>query len=433
MTDLLIILGLVLVNGVFAGAEIAVIALRRTRLQELIEHGSRRAAAVDALRQEPERFLATVQIGITVVGAAAAGFGGATLAVELSPVLARIPGMGPHAHDAALVLVVALVSYLSLVLGELVPKSLALRSEEGYALLVARPLLALSWIARPFVWLLTTSSNVILRPFGDRTTFTESRLSPDELQQLVEEAARAGSLDARAGEIAARALEFAEISVAEVMVPRDRIVTLRSDASPDEIHGIITEVKHARLPVHRGAFDEIVGYVASREVLAAGWGGRAVSLAELLHPTQFVPETMKAVDLLHELQHQQRHLAMVVDEHGAVAGLVTLEDLLEELVGEILSERDTRVPLVKQEADGSALVPGIAQLREVNRALGLGLPEGKTWSTVAGLCISLAGAIPQAGTRVQSGDVELEIVAATPRTVRLVRIKRRQPSHGGEG
>ncbi len=221
-------------NGLFSGAEIAVVALRKSRLSQLVEAGGGAARAVERLRAEPERFLATVQIGITVVGATAAAFGGATLAGELAALLAPLPILGPYAPELALGAVVSAISALSIVLGELVPKSLALRAAERYALLAGRPLLAISQAARPVVWLLTRASNLVLRPFGDRTTFTESRVSAEELEALVDEAGQLGALDQPTAEIASRALAFRDLTAADVLVPRSRIVA--SAKAPIERH-----------------------------------------------------------------------------------------------------------------------------------------------------------------------------------------------------
>ena len=208
MSEILIILALLVANAFFAGAEIAIVALRRTRHRQLAEEGHSGARAVLVLREDPERFLATVQVGITVVGVTAAAFGGGSIVERLRPWLARITWIGEHAEGVALVLVISGVSYLSIVVGELVPKSLALRGAERYALLIGKPLLALSWLAKPLVWFLSSSANILLKPFGDRTTFTETRHSAEELQQLVEEAMKAGTIHADAGEIASRALEL---------------------------------------------------------------------------------------------------------------------------------------------------------------------------------------------------------------------------------
>jgi putative hemolysin len=417
------VLALVVANGVFSGAEIAVIALRKTRLAQLVEAGSHSARAVKRLRDHPERFLATVQVGITVIGSTAAVFGGASLAGGLEPWVARVPALAPYAANLALALVVALVSYLSLVIGELVPKSLALRAAERYALVVGRPLLGLSWLARPIVWLLTASSNVLLRPFGDRTNFSEARLSAEELEQLVDEAGKAGALDAPTAEIASRALAFRDLTAADVMVPRARLAALPRDASPDELKRMLLEEGRARMPVYDGTLDNIVGYVMAKDLAAMAWEKELIVLEDLVRPVHFVPESARAVQVLRDLQRRRTQIAVVVDEHGGVAGLLTLEDLVEELVGEILGEQEQAEALWSVEAEGRALVRGDAPLREVNRALGLDLPEGDGYTTVAGLCIALAGTVPERGARLRTGDgTEIEVVEATPRVVRRVRI-----------
>jgi putative hemolysin len=218
--ELIFILGLILANGLLAGSEIAIVSLRKTRLRQLVDEGNRRASNVIALQEQPERFLATVQIGITMVSATASAFGGDRLKDRLAPIIEPVVG-AVYAHEVALILIVVVMSFTSIVLGELVPKSLALRSAEAYAMLVAKPLLGLSYISRPFVWLLTSVSNLILRPFHDQTTFTETRHSAEELQALVEEAGEAGEVDKGAGEIASRALEFGDLTAADIMVPRN--------------------------------------------------------------------------------------------------------------------------------------------------------------------------------------------------------------------
>lgn len=397
--------------------------MRRTRLRELVDEGSGSARAVERLRGDPERFLATVQIGITVIGATAAAFGGASMATRLGGVLAKLGFPEQQADDVALAVVVAFVSYLSLVLGELVPKSLALRAGERYALLIGRPLHGLSWLMRPVVWFLTASSNVVLRLFGDRTNFTEGRLSAEELQQLVEEAAKQGTLDPRAGEIASRAFEMGELTLGELMVPREHIVALRRHASAEEIRQVLLEHGHSRMPVYEDTVDNIVGYVIAKDLLGVAWEGHLIVLEDVMRPPFFLVESMRAMDALKELQKRRMQLAVVVDERGGVAGLVTVEDLVEELVGDILSETETPEELVTREGPTTALVQASAALRDVNRALGLELDEDQDYSTVAGLCIALAGgAIPEPGTRLQAeGGLVLEVLESSPRRVRTVR------------
>jgi putative hemolysin len=413
----------VVANGAFSGAEIAIISLRKTRLAQLVEEGRGSARAVKRLRDDPERFLATVQVGITIVGSTAAAFGGAALAGRISPYLARIPFLRDHADPLALALVIVIVSFLSLVLGELVPKSIALRAAERYALAMGRPLLALSSLARPVVWVLTAASNVVLRPFGDRTTFTEARLSVEELEQLVDEAGKVGALDAPTAEIASRALAFRDLTASDVMVPRSRIVALSKSATPDELKRRLLEEGRSRMPVYDGTLDEIVGYVVAKDLAAMAWERQLLVLDDLIRPVLFVPESARAVHVLRQLQRRRTQLALVVDEHGGVAGLLTLEDLVEELVGEIVGEREEPEALFQPEPGGTALVRGDAPTREVNRALELGLPEGDGYTTVAGLCIALAGSLPERGARLHAPDgTQLEVLEASPRVVRVVRI-----------
>ncbi len=418
-TSILIVLAFLVGNGIFAGAEIAILSVRKTRLSEFLRRRDKRAIAVKRLRDNPERFLATVQICITTFGTAASVYGGATLEPVLAESLIDI-GLG---HGTALVLVVALIVYFELVIGELVPKSLALRYADRYSFFTARPL---EWVAsglRPIVWTLTVCSNVVLRFFGDKTNFTETRLSRDELQQLVEEAAKTGSVDPRASEIASRALGFGEVTVAEVMVPRTRVVALRRGLSAEEVQRAILEEGHSRMPVYDGSIDNIVGYVVARDVLALAWEKGLVVLEDILRPPHKVPESTRALDLLREMQRRRTQMAVVVDENGGLSGLVTTEDLIEELVGDIMSEDDVPEQFFTREPGGTILVQGWASVRKVNRDLYLDLPVGADRTTIAGLCMSLAQAIPQAGERLTTDNgTVLEVIEASPRRVRRVRI-----------
>ncbi len=421
-SELLIVVGLLMANGLFAGAEIAVLSVRKTRLRELARRKDRRALAVTKLRDTPERFLATVQIAMTLLGTTAAAVGGARMEHSLEPTYTRL-GAGSWSPGLSFATIIALVTFLELVIGELVPKSLGLRYSDRYSVFVARPLLALSQLMRPLVWLLTLVSNLVLRIFGDRTTFTETRLSKDELQQLVEEAAKTGSVDPRASEIASRALGFGEVTVAEVMVPRNRVVALRRSAPAEEVQRTILEEGHTRMPVYDGNIDNITGYVVARDVLALVWEKGLVVLEDILRPAHKVPESTRALDLLREMQRRRTQMAIVVDDNGGLSGLVTTEDLIEELVGDIMSEDDVPEVYFVREPSGTILVQGWAAVRKVNRDLHLDLPVGKDRTTIAGLCMSLAQAIPQAGEKlvIENGTV-LEVIEASPRRVRRVRI-----------
>ncbi len=426
MVELGAILVLILLNGIFSGAEIAILTIRATRLQQLVDAGSRRARAVHALRNQPERFLATVQIGITVVGSAAAALGGATTAESVSTVLQSLGMPARAAGLLALVLVVATISYLSIVLGELVPKSLALRNSERYALFIGPMLWSVAWLLRPVVRVLTASSNVVLRPFGDSTTFTESRLSPEELQELVEQAGKTGALDEETSEIASRALDFGVLTAGEIMLPRNRIDALPRHATFDDVKQILLEAGHARMPVYEGSLDNIVGYVSAKDVLALAWEGKLVILEDLLRPPLFIPEATRATQILEAMRTRRTAIAFVVDEHGGLSGLLTLRDLMEEVLGVLSTDEDqVAEEFVRVEADGRAIVRGHTPIRELNRALGTDLPEDEDFSTVAGYCLALAGGIPQRGTKLTAPDgTLLEILDASPHLVRQVRVTR---------
>jgi putative hemolysin len=422
VVEILIILGLMATNGLFAAAEIAVLSVRKTRLSEYVRRRDKRALAVQELRDHPERFLATAQIGMTVIGTAAAAFGGHGLAVLLQKPLERA-GFGSYSDTFALIFVVIGISFFELIIGELIPKSLALRYSDRYSFFIGRPLLGLSRLLSPLVWFVTACSNVVLKLFGDSTTFTEARLSKDELQELVEEAAKTGSVDPRASEIASRALGFGEVTVAEVMVPRSRMVALRRGAPVAEVQRLILEEGHSRMPVYENNLDTIVGYVVARDVLSMAWEQPLVMFEDILRPPYKVNDGTRALDLLRDMQRERTQMAVVTDDTGSVAGLVTIEDLIEELVGDIFSEDDVPETFFTREPSGTVIVQGWAPVRKVNRDLDLDLPVGRDRNTIAGLCMALAHSIPQNGERLTTEDgTVIEIVDSSPRRVRKVRI-----------
>jgi len=414
---------LILANGVFSAAEIAVVSLRSSRLQQLVDEGRRGARAVTELRAQPERFLATVQVGITVVSTAAAAFGGASLARRIEPALRWLLGMETGADELALGLVVVALSYLSLVFGELVPKSLALRYGQDYALLIARPLQLLSWIAKPVVWLLTASSNLVLRPLSDRTDFMEARVSKEELRRMVEDAAEAGEVEEGTGELASRALAFEGLTLGEVMIPRNRIDAVSLHTTSEEQRQVILQTRRSRTLIYDRGPDDIVGYVSAKDIMALVWDGERVDLAALARPVKQFPETVTAIDVLQFMRREHARVALAIDEHGAVSGMVTFEDLMEELVGEVFSEHEkAREPIVRQ-PDGSALLHGETPIREVNRALELDLEQPEGVTTIGGLCSHLACGVPNRGARLAANDgIVLVVLDTTARAVRQARL-----------
>lgn len=429
--DIGLIVFLTVFNGVFTGSEIAMIAVRKTRLRELADAGNQPAKSALRLRRDPEAMLATIQIAITVIGATTAVFGGSRLEDPLTDWLVRV-GLGGASEWLSFAIVIGLVSYLSLVLGELVPKSLALRTPDRFALAVARPLVVLSMIVRPLVWLLTASSNVILRPLHDRATFTESRLSPDELQQLLEESSSSGALHGDAGEIASRAIGLGQLGVNALMIPRARIISIDVGASHEQVLRVLRDTPHARYPAHDGDADAVCGYVLARDVYHAILEG-APSLPELVRPIAYVPEATPAIDVLRTFQAAKQQLGLLVDERGKIAGLLTIEDIAEELFGEILEEHETLRPTVwREEGRDSYVALGEAPIHEVSRALGQELNADPTVITLAGLLVAQAGRVPGVGERIMVGtNVEAEVLEATPRQVCKLRLHVRPADDAG--
>lgn len=419
--ELLVIFGLTLVNAFFAGAEIAIVAVRKTRLKELADDGHRAARVALRLRDDPERFLATVQVGITLVGVSAGAFGGAVLEQPMSIVLQKV-GLGQAADEIAFALVVAFIAVLSIVIGELVPKSLALRHSERLALWVSRPLLVLSLIARPIVWFLTAASNLVLRPFRDQTTFTEARLSPEELQQLVDEATTAGTMNKDAGEIASRAIDLGTLKAFSMMVPRTEIAWLSLVGQREDVLRLLRERPHARYPVLDAA-SQPVGYVLAREVYAQLLAG-SFDLPKLLREIPMFPETAAAVAVLRALQAARSEIGLLLDESGSPSGLASIETLAEELFGDIAAEQEISRSSYAPQSDGSIMVRADTPLHEVNRDLGLELPISSTSSTLGGLVLSAHGGFPSVGDKVVlPGGIDVEVKETSARRVLVVRLR----------
>jgi len=422
-SELGVIVLLTLFNGVFTAAEIAMVSVRKTRLQELASGGSRAARSALRLRRSPEALLATVQIGITVIGATTAVFGGTRLALPLTDILTRL-GAGRAAPNLALAMVIGGVSYLSLVLGELVPKSLALRAPERLALLIASPLIGVATLSKPLVWLLTASSNLVLRPFKDQTSFSETRFSPEELQLLVEESASAGVLHAESAKIASLAFELADRKANELMVPRAKIVSCDVGATESQILELLQAEPHTRYPVYEGHVERIIGYVLRAEVFAA-IQQKKLSLSALLRQVSFFPQTTAALDVLRSLQGSKQQLALLVEEQGGIAGLITIEDIAEYLLGAIMEEHEAPRQLVWQDSDDQSIVAlGEAPIHEVGRVLDVALPDTSTATTIAGLLTEIVGRMPSIGERAMIGPhVEAEVLDATPRQISKLRLR----------
>jgi len=423
--ELAVIFFLILLNGFFAAAELAIISSRKSKILQAIEEGNPSAKIVDQLKQDPDRLLAIVQIGVTLVGTMASVVGGATAVQSLQPLLQRVPIIQNWSHPLALGIVVVTIAYLSLILGELVPKSIALANPERAALWVAKPIDALSRISSVPVKILTFSSNLVLRILGVEENPQAFFVSEEEVKYMVKEGAERGVFDETEHELIHSVFEFADTSVREVMVPRVNIYALEINTPPQDVVKALIESGYSRIPVYEDNLDHIVGILYNKDVIEVLGQGKPLVLRELLHKPYFVPDTIMIGDLLKELQRRRMHMAIVVNEYGEVAGLVTLEDLLEEIVGEIQDESETEDTGPVEVLKGGALVvDGSVTIRDLQSEFHLPFPESPDYDTIAGFMLSKLQKLPRGGEIVIHEGYKLTVVDMSARRIAKVKIEK---------
>jgi len=423
-TEILVLFLLVLANGFLALSEIAVVSARTARLEERAGRGDGGARAALELRDEPGRFLSTVQIGITLVGVFAGAFGGVTLGADLAPTLARLPGLaGRHAEELAVGLVVLLVSYISVVIGELVPKQLALRHPETLAARTARLLGLLSRLAGPAVWVLDRSTRVILRLFRVLPA-AEPSVTEEELRHLLELGRRTGVLEPTEQEIVERTLRLDRRTVGDLVIPRVDLVLLDVNDPPAVILRKVEGSEQVLFPVSDGGPDEIIGVVTLRQLFVRHAGGRIDR--SILQAPVFLPETINALEALERFRRDRLEGALVFDEHGGLEGMVTLRSFTEALVGDLPSPVEPE-PLVVRRRDDSLLVDGslataeLAAILELPPALSDTLEESRT---VGGFVLSRLGRVPTEGDELDWGGWRFEVVDMDRRRVDKVLVAR---------
>jgi putative hemolysin len=432
--DLLIIVLLVALNGVFVAAEIALVTIRRTRLEQLIDEGNQSATRVRRLIADPGRFLAVIQLGITFIGFLASAFAAISLVEALGNAFGQL-GLGEDlANSVALILVTVVLSLFTIVFGELVPKSVALAHPDRVALALSRPV---DWMGRlfgPIVSLLTWITRLVVRPFGADVP-RETQISAEELKLIVERGGQQGILEAQEEQMIHAVIELGERRVHEVMVPRVGIVGLPATATLEDAIDTVVQGGHSRIPVYEESLDEVVGILYAKDllpILKSGADARP-TLRSLLRTPVFVPESMTVDDLLHELQRRKVHLAIVLDEYGGTAGLVTIEDLIEEIVGEIQDEYDAEEPLVEKISDDEAIVDGRAAIDDLQELFNteFDLEDEDEYDTVGGLVYHRIGGVPSPGDRVEADGLVLTVESTDGRRVGKVHVRRIR-SHGDE-
>ncbi|HYT82315.1 MAG TPA: hemolysin family protein [Gemmatimonadales bacterium] len=425
---LLAVVLLVLANAFFVAAEFALVAARRTRIDALVRRGDRKAKTVQKALQDLYRQLSAAQLGITVASILLGYVSEDTVAHLFREWFAMLPAALNvlTRGGVASVVAVSLVSFLHVVFGEQAPKSWAITYPEATSRWIAAPLIFFSWITRPFTELLNRSANRIVRLLGIKGTTGELERvhSPEELRMLVEQSRKTGRLDADDARLLEGVFEFSEKTAREVMTPRTEIAALPIDLTLEEAADQVAVAGRSRYPVYQESLDDIVGVVHAKDILAGLRSAKAGALRAVLRPAVFVPGTREVEDVLADMKRQKIHLAIVLDEFGGTAGLVTMEDLLEEIVGQIYDEYDR--PAAETQAapgDGAPLLSGATPLRTVNETYGLKLDEAD-YTTIGGYLFGVLGRLPKVGDRVSVPGAVFEIVEMDGRRVNTARLQR---------
>jgi putative hemolysin len=410
-------------------SEIAVVAARKVRLQQRAEDGDERARTALALAHDPNKFLSTVQFGITMVGVLAGAYGGATIAEKLAdPIRQAIPQLAAYADGISLALVVSAITVLSLIVGELVPKRIALNNPEAIASWVARPMIMLSRIGGPAVGLLTAATNFVLRVFGVKGE-AEPNLTEDEIKALISQGAETGAVGATEENIVQRVFQLGDQRVAAIMTPRPDIEWIDVDASADELREFLASHAHTQFVVCHGGLDEVLGIIRSADLLPMAFKGVAIDLRALLREALFVPDSMPAVQLLESFRGSHKHVALVMDEYGAVEGLVTVTDLLTAIVGDLPADASEAQGAFVSRADGSWLVDGSAAMEDVTQHFGMdSLPEDEAgaYHTIGGFVMARLGRVPKAADAFDWGGMRFEVLDMDGRRIDKVLVTRKK-------
>jgi putative hemolysin len=430
--ELIVIVLLTLLEGFFVAGEIALVSIRRSRVEQLVDEGRPGARRVRRLLDEPGRFLAVSQLGLTVIGFFASAYAAVSLVESLRGLLA--PLAGSSAEGIALVIVTVLLALFTIVFAELVPKTLALANAERVAIALSLPIEFLARALSPLIALLTGITSTIAKAFGANVS-NEAQITAEELRLIVERGGEQGVLEAEEEQMINAVIELGSRRVHEVMVPRIAMATIQATATFDEAIETIVEHGHSRIPVYDESVDEILGILYAKDLLPflRESAGPRPDLRTLLRTPVYIPESMTVDDLLHEFQRRKVHIAIVLDEYGGTAGLVTIEDLLEEIVGEIQDEYDVEEPMVvrlsddEARLDGRASVDDLAELFDTN----LGLEDEDEYDTVGGLIYHRIGGVPTPGDRVEVDGLTLTVESTDGRRVGKVLAVRRRDEDGG--
>ena len=425
--EFLLIFVVVGLNAFFVASEFALVSVRRTRVQSLTDEDSSGALAVLRLLDNPTRFISAVQLGVTLASLVLGAVGEPTIAQLLSPVAEAITGEGPavyFAHGAAVVIALSTITFLHVVLGELVPKMFALERAETFAVIAARPLEIFATVFSPILWIFNYAGRLVGKLLGLKSTLDHTSIyTEDEIRQLIALSQEGGQINKEEQTLINKVFEFSETTVKEAMIPRTEIIAITDDSTLDEISNAFRESGYSRLPVYHGSLDEIVGVIHSKDMVSFLQRPKSFKLSKIIHKPNYVVDTARLEDVLRQMQKEKFHFGFVVDEHGGVEGIITLEDLLEEIVGDISDEHDEEVnEQIDPQPDGSYLIDGSLAVRDLNRRLEMNLPVSDNYTTIAGFLMSEAGQILAEGQAVPFNGHIFRVEKVEKRRIKQVRM-----------
>jgi putative hemolysin len=426
--EVVLVAGLILLNGLFSMTEIAVVSSRRVRLAKAAADGSAGAAKAIELQENPDRFLSTVQIGITLVGILSGAFGGALLSDEIGGFVAQVPALAPYSQQIGFGVVILIITYFSLVVGELVPKNIALNRPEFIASIFSRPMDLVSKLTAPAVWLLSTSTRLILKIFRIQAA-TDAAITEEEIKAHIAHGTEIGVLDETEQELIESVIRLDDQRITALMTPRLKIEWLDLEDSIEEIRKQIIDSSYSRLPVCRGGLDEVVGFVKSRDLLAQVLSGEEMNLEKPARQPVFVPETATALELLEVFKESSSHVALVIDEFGAITGLVTMNDVLEAIVGDLPVAGVIDHSVVVRE-DGSMLLDGhlsVADFRNVLKLKDLPEDERDAYQTLAGFVLTRLERLPVEGDKFDWHGYSFEVMDMDGRRVDKLLVTKLEP------
>jgi putative hemolysin len=415
-TEIIFILVLIVANGIFSGSEIAVISARKVRLEQLVSRGNRKARIALKLANAPNDFLSTVQIGITLIGILSGAVAGATIAERLAVVFEGIPALQPYSEGISVGIVVSVITYLSLVVGELVPKRVALNNPEQIACTVASPMRLLSRFAAPLVHLLGFSTDLLLKLLGVQAS-DEPAVTEEEIKVMIRQGAESGMFEESEQEMVERVFRLGDRSIKSLMTPRTEIVWLDIESPLDENLREVIDSAYSRFPIGQGSLDRCLGFVRGSSLLAARLSSlssdQAINLEALIQPPLYIAESSRALNVLEQFKQTGTHIALLTDEYGGIEGLVTLNDLMEAIVGELPSAETQDEPMAVQREDGSWLLDGLLSIDEFKVLFGYdALPDedNDPYHTLGGFVMHSLKEIPRSGNHFEWSGLRFEVV-----------------------